>query len=167
MSYEKLKGYSDAVKQLGEKFSSIPQPGKAFIETGALVALYQGFNQLLFTEQDPDKSQSQQFSESMAIIAFTALGAGIARGLLRYLSNNILEKLNPREDQQSDQELGDIRGLIFEQERTAPQSSISQSSSRMGFSRPDRPVESLAEPLLPDSLKFRINQQQRIQIDDR
>jgi len=162
MSFEKLQRHSNIVRKLGEKFSSIPQPSKAFMETGALVALYQGFNQLLFREQESDKSQSQQFAESMTIIACTSLVAGITRGLLRYLSHNIQQKIDLRSGILPQFELVQTN-LNSSDDITRPSILTAPQNTRLTFPqlntiRTDIRTDDLASPLLPTSPKRQIQQ---------
>ena len=93
-SYNKLEQHSNHVRQLGQQIASMPNTVKSSIQTTALVAFYQSLNQFVFKDREQDKSQTQQFVDSLTIVASATLVAGVTRALFRTLSNIAEKKIN-------------------------------------------------------------------------
>lgn len=93
-SYNKLEQHSNHVRQLGQQIASMPNTIKASFQTTALVAFYQSLNQFVFKDREQDKSQTQQFVDSLTIVASATLVAGVTRALFRTISRIAEKKIN-------------------------------------------------------------------------
>lgn len=93
-SYNKLEQHSNRVRQLGQQIESMPNTLKASFQTTALVAFYQSLNQFVFKDREQDKNQTQQFIDSLTIVASATLVAGLTRVLFRTVSRIAEKKIN-------------------------------------------------------------------------
>ena len=123
-SFNKLENL-ELLKNFTQRISSTPDLIKAMTKTGALVALYQLLTQVVFKEQNPDKTQTQQFSEAIALISISAIVAGATRVIFRSFKNEVQNFISSQQSRQRTARLD----MINPQSETIPNPNPSTNNS--------------------------------------